>query len=69
MDSYYGSFDGPTSYVDEDGNKRAIPKRWNSKNAFKFESEELEEIFAGVHPGNCAITEEIKKFNPPEELI
>lgn len=67
--SYYGSYDGPKKYTDEEGNEREISKRWNSQNAFVFESTDLEEIFAGVHPGNCVLTEEMKKFNPPEELI
>ena len=67
--SYFGSYEGPTKYKDEDGNEREIPKRWNSSNAFVYESQELEEIFGNVHPGNCAITEEMKKFNTPEELI
>lgn len=67
--SYYGSYECPKNYKDEQGNEREIPKRWNSQNAFVFDSKELEEIFAEVHPGNCVLTEEMKKFNPPEELI
>jgi len=36
--SYFGSYEGPTKYKDEDGNEREIPKRWNSSNAFVYES-------------------------------
>jgi hypothetical protein len=69
MENNYGSFDGPTTIKDSDGHERYVPRRWNSKNAFKYESSDLEEIFADVHPGNCALTEDMKKYNPPEELI
>ena len=69
MDTNYGSYDGPTTFIDSDGNEREIPRRWNSKNSFYYESSDLEEIFSEVHPGNCALTEDMKKFNPPEELI
>lgn len=46
-----------------------MPKRWTLDNGFEFETEELRKIYLEVDPGNCAVTDAMRNYNPPEDLM
>ena len=61
--------DGTTYITGKDGHGYAIPKRKNIDDGFEFETEDLDQILRGAHPGNCGITEDMKKFTGYEKFI
>ena len=60
--------DGSTIF-EKDGYKYQVPKQWGLQNAFKFETEELKQMYADVDPGNCALTQAMKDYDPPEKVL
>lgn len=50
---------GSTHIVTPDGDPYDLYKLYTYDAAFKFESEDLREIIAEVHPGNTATTNEM----------
>lgn len=56
--------DGSVKYTDKDGYNVHLPKVWHFDNSFTFEDESLKEVIMNVHPGDCAVTDEIRKEMP-----
>lgn len=56
--------DGSTIYTDADGYKVQLPKVWHLHNSFTFEDDGLKEIVENVHPGHCAISDDMRKEKP-----
>ena len=49
--------DNQTLITDKDGYQYEIPERRTIQNVFKFESDDLDQILRGAHPGNTGATE------------
>ena len=60
--------DGSIKYVDKEGYNVRISKNWTFDNAFTFEDEALKEIIMNVHPGNCALTQEMLNTKPAGKI-
>lgn len=56
--------DGSYIFTDKDGYKVQMPKEWHLFNSFTFADEDLKQVVENVHPGNCAITDEMRKAGP-----
>jgi hypothetical protein len=46
-----------------------LQKNWHFDNSFTFKDDDLKNIILNVHPGNCALTDEMRKLPPPEPFI
>ena len=56
--------DGSLLYTDHDGYQVQLPKAWGLHNSFTFDDDGLKEIVTNAHPGNCSITDEMRKVKP-----
>ena len=61
--------DGSVKYTDDVGNQVQLPKTWNYDNSFTFDDDSLKEIIMNVHPGDCAVTDEMRQEKPKEPFI
>ena len=64
------SDDGKTTFIKgNDGYEYEIRDRFNLQTGFIFESEELEELLRGAHPGNLASTDQMRNFTEYEQMF
>lgn len=66
---YEEQLDGTVKYTDKEGYNVHLPKVWNFDNSLNFDDEGLKEIIMNVHPGDCAVTDAIRKEKPKEPFI
>lgn len=45
-----------------------MPTVWTFENGLRFDSAEIENFFK-VDVGNCAVTDEMRQFEPPERVV
>lgn len=61
--------ENPVEYTDAEGYQRIDQKWFDFKNAFTYDSEQLREVIGQANPGNTAVTEEMKEYEPGEKMM
>lgn len=55
--------------TDEEGYEYDIAEKKTIFNIFNFESEELDQVLRQAHPGNAALTSEMRTFKSEEKML